>query len=44
MGVSSLPETVTRLRRDCDLNQGLLRLDPARQPLGYRATAFCSHA
>ena len=38
MGVNSLPETVTRQRRDCDLKPGLLRLSPARQPLGYRAT------
>jgi len=30
MGVSSLPKTVTRHRRDCDLNPGLLRLSPAR--------------
>ena len=36
MGVNSLPKTVTRQRRDCDLNSGLLRLSPARQPLGYR--------
>ena len=35
MGVNSLPKTVTRQRRDCDLNLGLLRLSPARQPLGY---------
>ena len=38
MGVNSLPKTVTRQRRDCDLNPALLRLNPARQPLGYRAT------
>jgi len=38
MGVNSLPETVTRQRRNCDLNPGLLRLSPARKPLGYRAT------
>ena len=30
MGVSSLPKTVTRQHRDCDLNPGLLRLSPAR--------------
>ena len=30
MGVNSLPKTVTRQRRDCDLNPGLLRLSPAR--------------
>jgi len=30
MGVSSLPKTVTRRRRDCDLNPGLLRPSPAR--------------
>jgi len=30
MGVSSLPKTVTRQRRDCNLNPGLLRLSPAR--------------
>ena len=38
MGVSSLPKTVTRQHRGCDLNPGLLRLSTARQPLGYRAT------
>ena len=32
MGVSSLPKTVTRQRRGCNLNPGLLRLSPARQP------------
>ena len=36
MGVNSLPKTVTRQRRDCDLNRGLLRLSPAR----YRATCL----
>jgi len=30
MGVNSLPKTVTRQRRDCVLNPGLLRLSPAR--------------
>ena len=30
MGVNSLPETVTRPRRDCDLNPDTLRLSPAR--------------
>ena len=29
MGVNSLPKTVTRQRRGCDLNPGLLRLRPA---------------
>ena len=29
MGVNSLPKTVTRQRRDCDLNPDLLRLSPA---------------
>ena len=29
MGVSSLPKTVTRQRRGCDLNPGLLRPSPA---------------
>ena len=29
MGASSLPKTVTRQRRDSDLNSGLLRLSPA---------------
>jgi len=38
MGVNSSPKTVTRQRRDCDLNPGLLRLSQARYPLGYRAT------
>ena len=36
--MNSLPKTVTRQRRDCDLNPGPLRLSPARYPLGYRAT------
>jgi len=30
MGVNSLPKTVARQRRVCDLNPGLLRLSPAR--------------
>ena len=30
MGVNSLPKTVTRQRRGCDLNPGLLRMSPAR--------------
>jgi len=30
MGVNSLPKTVTRQRRGCDLNPGLLHLSPAR--------------
>jgi len=30
MVVNSLPETVTRQRRDCDLTPGLLPLSPAR--------------
>ena len=30
MGVSSLPMTVTRQHRDCDLNPGLLCLSPVR--------------
>jgi len=38
MGVNSLPKTVTRQRHGCDLNPDLLRLSPARLPLGYRAT------
>ena len=29
MGVNSLPKTVTRQRRDCDMNPGLLRLSPS---------------
>ena len=37
MGVNSLPKTVTRQRRGCDLNPGLLCLSPARYLLGYRA-------
>jgi len=35
MGVNSLPKTVTRQRRDCDLNPGLLRLSPARSVIEY---------
>jgi len=38
MSVNSLPKTVTRQRRGCDLNPGPLRLSPARYPVGYRAT------
>ena len=30
MGVNNLPKTVTRQRRGCNLNPGLLRLSPAR--------------
>jgi len=30
MGVNSLPKTVTRQRRDSDLNRAVLRLSPAR--------------
>ena len=30
MDVNSLPKTVTRQRRGCDLNPVLLRLSPAR--------------
>jgi len=30
MGVNSLPKTVTRQYRYCDLNRALLRLNPAR--------------
>ena len=30
MRVNSLPKTVTRQRRDCDLKPGLLLLSPAR--------------
>ena len=30
MGVHSLPKTVTRERRGCDLTEALLRLSPAR--------------
>jgi len=42
MGVNSLPKTVTRQRRDCDLNPGPLRLSSARLPLGYRATLLAT--
>ena len=30
MSVNSLPKTVTRQRRGCDVNPGRLRLSPAR--------------
>jgi len=30
MGVNSLPKTVSRQRRECDLNQALLRPSPER--------------
>jgi len=36
MGVNSLPKTVTRQRRGCDLYPG----PSARKPLGYRATLY----
>jgi len=40
-GCEQLPKTATRQRRGCDLNPGpILRLSPARQSLGYRATRW----
>jgi len=39
MGVNSLPKTVTRQRRGCDLNPGLSAPESStRPPLGYRAS------
>ena len=38
MGVNSLPKTVTRLRRDCDLNPGPSVPESSTLTLGYRAT------
>jgi len=38
MGVSSLPKTVTRQRRDSDLNTGLLPLSPGDQHANHSAT------
>jgi len=39
MDVNSLPKIVTRQRRGCDLNPGpTAPKNPAREPLGYRAT------
>jgi len=39
MGVSSLPNTVTRQRRGCDLNPGPTAPESSTlKPLGYRAT------
>jgi len=35
MGVSSLPKTVTRQRRDCDLNPG-----PSAPESSYQATSL----
>jgi len=35
-------KTVTRQRRDCDLTRALLRLSPARWPLGYDSTGYQS--
>jgi len=38
MGVNSLPKTVTRQRRDCDLNPG-----PSAPELGTLTTRLPSH-
>jgi len=39
MGISSLPMTVTRQRRGCDLNPGPTAPESSTpNPLGYRAT------
>jgi len=40
MGVNSLPKTVTRQRRDCDLNPGPSAPESSTLPLGYRATLY----
>jgi len=36
MDVNSLPKTVTRQRRGCDLNPGLSAPESSTLPLGYR--------
>ena len=38
MGVNSLPKTVMRQRRGCDLNPGPSAPESCTLPLGYRAT------
>ena len=40
MGVNSLPKTVTRQRRGCDLNPGPSAPESNTLTLGYRATNF----
>jgi len=40
MGVNSLPKTVTRQRRGCDLNPGPSAPESNTLTLGYRATHF----
>ena len=40
MGVNSLPKTVTRQRRGCDLNPGPTAPESSTQPVGYRATVW----
>ena len=40
MGVNSLPKTVTRQRRDCDLNPGPSAPESSTLPLGYPATLY----
>ena len=44
MGVNSLPKTVTRQRRDCDLNPGPSAPESSMLPLSYRVkTARSKH-
>jgi len=38
MGVNSLPKTVTRQRRGCDLNPGRSAPESSTLTLGYQAT------
>jgi len=38
MGVNSLPKTVTRQRRGCDLNPGHTARASSTLPVGYRTT------
>jgi len=44
MGVNSLRKTVTRQRRDCDLNPGPSEPESSTlTTLGYRATEFTAY-
>jgi len=44
MGVNSLPKTVIRQRRGCDLNQGPTAPEFSTLTVGYRATRFTDYS
>jgi len=44
MGVNSLPKTVIRQRRGCDLNQGPTAPEFSTLTVGYRATPFTDYS